>query len=296
MPWTPLDHPAVVDLSRNNHGPHLDDGEFYAALRTAGVHLVILKATQGVNWIDPTYVRRRKLVTDAGLLVEAYHFLDGSDPDSQVAHFAAAADLDDKMRGALDCEINPSGQTVQPQDASLAALALDALRGRQALRYTGAGYVTPRRVPLMAGFLNGPLWLAKYGPEPKESFLRGLGMDPANVILWQFDGHGTVAGQSPVDLTAFNGTPEELANWPELSNFADQVMPLPLLRQGDRGAPVTAWQQTLRSLGFHVLVDGDFGPATELYTRNLQQIRRLTDDGVVGSRTRAAAADSLAGR
>jgi lysozyme len=292
--WGPLDQPAVIDLSHNN--ADLDSGEFYVALREAGVQLVILKATQGVRWVDPTYAPRRKLVTDAGLLVEAYHFLDGSDPDDQVAHFIAVAELDDKMRGALDCEVNPNGQTVQPQDATLAALALDALQGRQTLRYTGAGYLTPRRVPLMVGFLNGPLWLAKYGPQPTDEFVRRLGMDPANLTFWQYSDKGSLAGKSPIDLSAFSGTPEELALWPALGHEQPAPAALPLLRRGDKGPSVIAWQQTLRSLGNHVLVDGDFGPATEMFTRSLQQSRRLNVDGIVGSRTRAAAVDTLAGR
>lgn len=70
----------------------------------------------------------------------------------------------------------------------------------------------------------------------------------------------------------------------------------PLLRRGDRGAAVRAWQRTLNiyrgdlrnpplSL---ITADGVFGPQTEAATRDVQQRGGITVDGIVGPQTRLA--------
>lgn len=64
------------------------------------------------------------------------------------------------------------------------------------------------------------------------------------------------------------------------------VAPAPaVLRRGDTGPAVSDLQ---RELG--VVVDGDFGPATEAAVRAFQRSRGLAPDGVVGSITAAALA------
>lgn len=65
---------------------------------------------------------------------------------------------------------------------------------------------------------------------------------------------------------------------------------LPVLRRGDRGEAVRAWQATLSRLGWTLTTDGQFGPTTETRTKAFQRAAGLTADGVVGIRTRAAAA------
>jgi peptidoglycan hydrolase-like protein with peptidoglycan-binding domain len=66
-----------------------------------------------------------------------------------------------------------------------------------------------------------------------------------------------------------------------------------VLGRGDRGDDVAAWQQQLNGIGFALVVDGDFGPATEAATRSFQRDAGLVADGIVGPRTRAAMAALL---
>jgi len=62
------------------------------------------------------------------------------------------------------------------------------------------------------------------------------------------------------------------------------------LRLNARGDDVNAWQTFLHDKGFYDgPVDGSFGPSTFDATRAFQRAHQLTDDGVVGNHTFAAA-------
>lgn len=66
---------------------------------------------------------------------------------------------------------------------------------------------------------------------------------------------------------------------------------LPVLRRGDRGAPVRAAQMILISRGWRCGpwgADGDFGPATYGAVYRFQQGKQLRLDGVIGPETWAA--------
>ncbi|HSL58251.1 MAG TPA: peptidoglycan-binding domain-containing protein, partial [Acidimicrobiales bacterium] len=66
-----------------------------------------------------------------------------------------------------------------------------------------------------------------------------------------------------------------------------QVADRPLLRLGDTGPSVAAWQRQLRIVtGADVPVDGVYGTSTETATANLQRFFGLRVDGIVGENTR----------
>lgn len=56
----------------------------------------------------------------------------------------------------------------------------------------------------------------------------------------------------------------------------------PVLRRGSRSMDVADLQVMLRGLGFPLVIDGDFGAATELAVMRIQAERQLTVDGIVG--------------
>lgn len=67
-------------------------------------------------------------------------------------------------------------------------------------------------------------------------------------------------------------------------------MSFTLLKRGYKGEPVERWQTFLRGMGYPVVVDGDFGPHTEAFTIQFQQLMRVSPaDGVVGNCTIGAA-------
>lgn len=216
--WAVLGKPAVIDLSHNNRDP-ID----FAALYADGVRLAILKASQGTGFVDPAYAKRRIAAQAAGIIVDAYHFCDGTDPKLQARHFFAAAAPDESMRLAIDCEPN-KGSSISFAQADQMADLVDQHRGRQCLRYTGAGFLIPSAINQTPHFRKGPIWWAKYGPQPSGAQLAVLGIDPDDLVLWQETSTGSRPGiKGPVDESYFLGTLEQLALWPALPRFPDSA-------------------------------------------------------------------------
>jgi len=67
----------------------------------------------------------------------------------------------------------------------------------------------------------------------------------------------------------------------------------PVLRMGSQNIHVLELQAQLLHLGFGLVVDGDFGPATRNAVKAFQKKAGLTPDGVVGPATRQAIALAL---
>lgn len=196
---TPASQPTVIDLSHNN--PGFGTLAEFQALRTAGITEVIHKASQGDGFTDPLYAVRRPLAPVAGLRWSAYHFCTSDPVEAQLAHFMAAVGNHEGIhRVALDAELN-RGATIVPSEAAAFAEALDGEWGAQCLRYGNAS-VLEYRLP---GWHDGPLWWAKYGPEPTVELMASLGLDPARVVLWQATSTGRLpgylAGVGDVDLS-----------------------------------------------------------------------------------------------
>jgi murein L,D-transpeptidase YcbB/YkuD len=77
---------------------------------------------------------------------------------------------------------------------------------------------------------------------------------------------------------------------PATASSSAQLYPGTLLREGSTGDDVQTWQQRLQELGYLTdSADGDFGPHTEAATRALQSAKGLSEDGMVGEHTWAAA-------
>ncbi len=58
-----------------------------------------------------------------------------------------------------------------------------------------------------------------------------------------------------------------------------------LVRLGSKGQDVRELQANLRSLGFYLVLDGDFGPATERMLKAFQRENRLKVDGIFGRKS-----------
>lgn len=77
----------------------------------------------------------------------------------------------------------------------------------------------------------------------------------------------------------------------EAATPASPPLTAPTLRKGDKGEAVAALQKKLIGLGYDLGrwgADGDFGAATERAVKAFQKASGLTDDGIVGEKTRKA--------
>ena len=73
----------------------------------------------------------------------------------------------------------------------------------------------------------------------------------------------------------------------QIAGTAPAGMP-PILHRGDQNEEVGELQRRLRAAGFDVVIDGDFGPTTELAVQQFQKSKGLDPDGIVGPATWSA--------
>jgi len=127
----PVTSDVVIDISHyENVSPD------FITTANAGIAAVILKATQGTAFIDPTFLGRVAEARAAGLLVGAYHFLDSSNPAEQAAHFLTVAVSEAMVNWlALDWEPYPPSQANAMQ-AATAAASIQAATGKWPVLYT----------------------------------------------------------------------------------------------------------------------------------------------------------------
>jgi lysozyme len=206
-PYVPgITSDVVVDLS------HWQAPVDFAQAKSAGIVAVILKATQGSNWIDVTFKVRYAAASAAGLLVGAYHFLDNSAPEVQCENFLTVAEGCPVL--ALDAEPNEIGDTVTVAQTAEVAARLHMATGKAPLVYIGRYGPDDRGTGFPNNVLSRcPLWLPAYNSRP---------VCPPGWSKWTFwqhtDGNvgtdvASVAGIGRCDRSRFAGTVAELIKW-----------------------------------------------------------------------------------
>ena len=198
---------AVIDLSHHNQVTSFEQ------VKNAGILAVILKATQGTTYVDPTFATNRALAQKAGLLVGAYHFGIAGDVDAQAQNLLNVAGTDSLL--VLDYENNPQGQSMSLLEAEQFVSHIKAVTGRYPGLYSGntikqalatAGITSPSQTELSQCWF----WLSQYGNVPT------LPKIWSQWTLWQYTdgaqgpGPYTVDGVGRCDRDQFNGTADEL--------------------------------------------------------------------------------------
>ena len=169
-----------LDLSGHN-----GDIDFHQ-VRHAGYSFVILKATEGISFIDKSFYRNYTAARQAGLKVGAYHFFRfDCDGRTQANHFlTTVGGMAFDFPLVLDVEKsgNPDGHNKQSVIKSLRD-AIDhlALRDYQAVIYTNkSGF----RDFINNEFTDIPLWICSFSDPP----------GPDKWYLWQYTHRGSVPG------------------------------------------------------------------------------------------------------
>lgn len=199
---TPLN--VVVDISHHNGSIN------FVKVKEAGIVGVIQKSTQGQGNIDPTFKSNRKKILDAGLLFGAYHFATGSDGLKQARHFLDVVGDTSKTLLVLDFEPNPTGPSMNLEEARAFVTHVNQETGRY------PGFYSGHYIKQLLGTNSDPVlaqcwfWLAQYGTTPV------VPPNWATWTLWQYtDGAvgpepHTVPGLGRCDRDKFNGTEAQL--------------------------------------------------------------------------------------
>ena len=204
-----------------------------------GVAFVFTKATEGLNYVNPTLRHNWTGIKDAGMVRGAYHY---ARPDqnlsiSEVQHFIGAMDrvggLESGDLLALDIE---SGS------GNVARWSLNFVRdleqhyGFKPMIYTGAWFSTPAGFPLVQALADYGLWLAAYtseAPNPPRPW--------STLAMWQYTDAGRVQGiEGNVDRNIFFGTAQQL----RLYGYRPETAPAP----APAPAPDAEYAHALRTI------------------------------------------------
>src|SRR5918996_1407603 len=180
---------AGIDVS------HFQGEIDWRAVEAADVRFAFIKATEGLDDVDPCFAQNWQRSRAAGLLRGAYHFLHPNlDARQQAAHFLAVVTLDDDaLPPALDVEVTDG---VAP--AALAACieawlgTVEAALGCKPVVYTDPSFWRDNVGANLGGY---PLWLACYAAQPD------VPEGWQGWVFWQHSQRGSVDGiAGPVDL------------------------------------------------------------------------------------------------
>jgi lysozyme len=197
---------SIFDIAQ-----HQTNCDFRAA-KSAGLEAVIIKATQGVNFVDPQFRNHLAGAQAAGLMIGAYHFGTASDAVGQADDFLKAVNPGPDTLLALDYEENPSGTQMTIPIAEKFVARVHEKTGRFPVFYCGHLFKEQMGNAKHPLFAQCPLWLAAYVRDPAP-FVQKTWVD---WTLWQHT-NGTdgpeavpVAGVGACDRSTFKGTPADL--------------------------------------------------------------------------------------
>ena len=203
-----MTNPIVVDLSHWQADP-IDWDDLFEA----GTNGVILKATDGVSYVDPTFHDRCGEAMNAGLNVAAYHFLRHLDVDEQMHSFLTEVDRHKLGRVCIDYELPEDDASTEPDLSDLfnAVYYLKQFKALDIAVY-GSGKL---RADIGADYYhylsNTSLWIAHYTDDAQPLW-------PSNQWprwdLWQYSNACDVKGvNGPVDGNRWNADAGSLDYW-----------------------------------------------------------------------------------
>jgi hypothetical protein len=173
------------------------------------IAVLIIKCTQGTNYVNPDYAAWLDEARAAGLLVGAYHYVDDTDPATQAAWLKAHI-VDPAVAVMLDEESASFTQALAVADA------MDAEGLRVRLMYLARSYWQTLGSPDLSAPFNArglALVNASYPSTASGSPAQlypgdaAAGWDPYGAVtptLYQFTDSATESGQS-IDVSAFRG-------------------------------------------------------------------------------------------
>lgn len=289
-----------IDVSSHNGNIN------WNSVKNDGVEVVIIKATEGVDFVD-SYVNTHYIgASSVGLNIGFYHFMsEKTDPIRQAEDFYnSIKDKSYNVMPCLDIEVNNYGRSAtEITDRCLAFLnRFKELSGIDCMIYTG-GYFG--RDNLDSRIKNYPGWIAHYGvSSPMDTGFK--------VVGHQYTETGKVPGiNGNVDMNNFNegillgnavivnnattqqpiGRNSKIAELQRICGVDDDGIWGPITDNAVRNLPLaglpyhtpelTKWVQA--RVGCNV--DGVFGPVTADAVKGWQSSHGLVVDGIAGYNT-----------
>lgn len=197
-----------------------DSGIDWPKARATGQRFVIVKATEGETYTDPTFDDNWLGAKPAGLLRGAYCFFHPNlDPKKQADRFISvvkAMNDNGELAHALDLEVTDG--VSKDKIIARAKIWLDAVEqafGRKPFIYSGVSFLQANFSELGGGppawAKDYPLWLAWYPNQYTPGMTPLMPRGWFNWTIWQYGDKGEVNGiNAKVDLDVFNGTLDDL--------------------------------------------------------------------------------------
>lgn len=266
----------------------------WANVKRAGVHFAVLKAIRKDLAPDKQFLANLRGVRTQGIPYGVYTYVyEGATKGAQKRANAVVTLLQkqDVPAGTMvwwDVEngsIEPVGPTARNnlKESILAAQKIIRAAGYGFGIYTGLWWYNSIIKPME---ISVPYWIARYpvsgrveyGDEPSAKYKP----DVDNLWGWQYTDACIVPGctgnSGKVDCSVVYGVAKPSTETPKTST----------LKRGSRGDVVKLLQAELNNHGYHLAVDGIFGPKTETAVRAFQAEKGLVVDGIAGPKTWAA--------
>lgn len=220
---------SFADLSHHQGSVDL------AAYKRAGHRTIILKATEGVNFVDPAFAARWREAGRQGLRRVAYHYArnvnsGASEFDFFIRAVDAAGGLGPDDLLCLDSEDTQTPARARGQASEFTHRGADTGHPVGWL-YTGNWYANPNRLTpevLPVGWRR--LWLSNYdGSVPDDQVRVPVGWDRSALYARQFTDRATVPGVGGtcdysrllIDWTGEQDMPLSDAEWAKLQKMVD---------------------------------------------------------------------------
>ena len=253
----------------------------WAKVKSAGVQVAILKATDKNNGPEPAFARNYAGATAQGIKVGCYRYV-------YARTVTAAENEARKVLAVIRGKAMPAGVWLDLEDKTIRnipkATMLKMINAMtqiiQAAGYQVGIYTNPDwyNHVLDASKITLPIWMASWGTNNGKPQRKPTVKAQHTLVGWQYTDKGRIAGISTaVDLS-------------QIYLLIGQTKSTDdgLLRKGDTGSAVKLLQRRLNILGAQLTVDGIWGVQTDSAVRGYQYRAGLTVDGIVGAKTKAA--------
>lgn len=253
----------------------------WAKVKSAGVQVAILKATDKNNGPEPAFARNYAGATAQGIKIGCYRYV-------YARTVAAAENEARKVLAVIQGKAMPAGVWLDLEDKTLRGIPRATMLKMiaamtkiiKAAGYQVGIYTNPDwyNHVLDVSKITLPFWVASWGTNNGKPQRKPTIKAQHTLAGWQYTDKGRVAGIS---------TAVDLSQIYRLIGQAKSVDDA-LLRKGDRGDDVKLLQHRLNLLGSQLTEDGIWGVQTDSAVRSYQYRAGLTVDGIVGAKTRAA--------